>query len=30
VWFYTMGIIAAMLRRNLGYFAPIDITFAIL
>jgi hypothetical protein len=30
VWFYTMGMIAAVLRRNLGYFAPIDVTFVIL
>jgi len=30
VWFYTMGIIAAMLRANNGYFAPIDLIFTIL
>jgi hypothetical protein len=30
VWFYTMGIIGAFLRRNNGYFAPIDVIFAIL
>ncbi len=30
LWFYTLGIIAAFLRRNAGYFAPIDGVFAIL